>query len=589
MRHLFEDLSIILWGLLLAAGLLLWVAILADAQPSCSHWASPGGSATSSQCTDAAPCRIMTWLNNSAFTIPGATLCLKSGIYTGSESMISIPESFAGTSEKPITIRALDPGKVTIDGQDSNRPINTKGSYGVIQGVNAIRGDNENVMVRGNHWLIKDLMTWNVGSNGDTNIHMSGSDNTVEDCGSFGPARKSIAAGAAGGDRNTVRRCWARWEANEHPTSNPSNTYEIGYGQNGVTFENTIATWNTKGRVTEPEGLGEILSTKNSKWLGSIFYLTKNDSYAPSVLMFGTTDAGSHAQQGNFNPTSNLLFKHILAYIDPQHSKFGSMRAFYFAEGTDPGHPPGTGNVLSDLTSIAGGSNSFSSSFPTSRVQHGTSIAAAIGSGKSMWTDSYAGPGICKRYLKGQLTNQGLWPWPSDKRISDALAQAGYPAMSVTATMEQLFGPIPEQCRSSGPGTGPGPAPGVPVPPTAVQASVDGSSVLVEWTDTQGAVATGYTLERKVPPGPYAQITDAPGPEARSYVDRSPVRGQTNCYVVYARGAAGPSGFSQEACAEVPIEGGPPGSGDGIPLSCEGSLEAGGRISMTCHPTVGRR
>ena len=150
------------------------------------------------------------------------------GIYTGSESMISIPESFAGTVEKPITIRALDPGKVTLDGQDSNRPINTKGSYGVIQGVNAIRGDNENVMIRGHHWLIKDLMTWNVGSNGDTNIHLSGNDNTVEDCGSWGAARKSIAAGAAGGDRNTVRRCWARWEANGHMTSNPTNTFEGG-------------------------------------------------------------------------------------------------------------------------------------------------------------------------------------------------------------------------------------------------------------------------------------------------------------------------------------------------------------------------
>ena len=179
--------------------------------------------------------------------------------------------------------------------------------------------------------------------------------------------------------------------------------------------------------MTEPEGLGELFSTKNSKWLGSIFYLKASDSYAPSVLMFGTTDAGSHAQQGDFNPTSNLLFKHILAYIDPQHSKFGSMKAFLFAEGTDPGHPPGTGNVLSDLTSIAGSSNQFSSSFPTSRVQHGTSIAAAIGAGKSMWTDSYAGPGICKRYVKGQLTGQGLWPFPADKRISDALAQSAIP------------------------------------------------------------------------------------------------------------------------------------------------------------------
>ena len=99
----------------------------------------------------------MTWLNSAAYRQPGKVLCLKDGTYTGSDSMISIPDGFAGTAENPITIRAINPGKVTIDGQDSLRPINTKGSYGVIQGVNAIRGDNENVMVRGDHWLIKDL------------------------------------------------------------------------------------------------------------------------------------------------------------------------------------------------------------------------------------------------------------------------------------------------------------------------------------------------------------------------------------------------------------------------------------------------
>ena len=32
----------------------------------------------------------------------------------------------------------------------------------------------------------------------------------------------------------------------------------------------------------------------------------------------------------------------------------------------------------------------------------------------------------------------------------------------------------------------------MPVPPTAVQTTVQGTSVLVSWTDTQGAVATGY-------------------------------------------------------------------------------------------------
>lgn len=462
MAHIWKK---FMYGCALGAALLIPSSALAQ-QAACTKYASNNGSGGA--CTNEAPCKISAFLNNASLRVPGAVLCLKDGVYTGGDSMIAIPDGFNGTSEKPITIRALNPGKVTIDGQDSSRPINTRGSWGVIQGVNAARGDNENVMIRGTHWLIKDLVTWNVGSNGDTNIHLSGTDNTVEDCGSFGPARKSIAAGAAGGNRNTVRRCWARWEANLHMSSNPTNTYEGGYGQDGFTFENTIATWNTQGRVTEPEGLGELFSSKNSKWLGSIFYLRASDSYAPSVLVFGTTDAGSHSQQGHFNPTSNLIFKHILAYIDPGHSKFSSMKAFLFAEGTDPGHPPGTNNTLTDLTSIAGSSNAFSSSFPVGRVQWGKTIATAIGAGKSMWLDSYAGPGICKRYVNGQLTTQGLWPFPMNQRIKDALVQAGYPAVDVTGTMEQLFGAIPEQCRTEGTIPIPPEPSGVPVPPTNV-------------------------------------------------------------------------------------------------------------------------
>ena len=112
--------------------------------------------------------------------------------------MINVPETFAGTAEQPITIRAVNPGKVLIDGQDSLRPINTYGRYGIIAGVNAARGDNQNVQIRGDHWLIRDLMTWNVGAGGDSNINMSGHDNTVEDCGSWGIARKSHRGGLGG-------------------------------------------------------------------------------------------------------------------------------------------------------------------------------------------------------------------------------------------------------------------------------------------------------------------------------------------------------------------------------------------------------
>jgi hypothetical protein len=58
-------------------------------------------------------------------------------------------------------------------------------------------------------------------------------------------------------------------------------------------------------------------------------------------------------------------------------------------------------------------------------------------------------PGICKRYVGGQLTNDPLWPWPMDARIREARALSGMPALTVTAEIEKLLGPIPAACRLS--------------------------------------------------------------------------------------------------------------------------------------------
>ena len=97
-------------------------------------------------------------------------LCLRDGVYTGEQSMLSVPASFAGTADNPITIRAGTPGKVTLDGQDSRRPIHTRGTWGVLQGVNATRGDNFNVFVDGTDWLMQDLVSWDVGVKTDHNL-----------------------------------------------------------------------------------------------------------------------------------------------------------------------------------------------------------------------------------------------------------------------------------------------------------------------------------------------------------------------------------------------------------------------------------
>ena len=176
-----------------------------------------------------------------------------------------------------------------------------------------------------------------------------------------------------------------------------------------------------------------------------------------------------------------------------------------------------------------------------------------------------------------------------ESRIKDALSAARMPTREVSKHVAETFGEPPPQCiGGSDPGPGPGPSPSVPVPPTNVQAVLQGASVLVHWTDTVNTAATGYTVERKVGTGGYAELSAAPGPEARTYLDRTPVAGAQNCYVVYTRGAAGPSGFSAEACVAVPGTVTPPDAGH-VPLACEGAIGAQGSISMVCNPQTRRR
>jgi hypothetical protein len=72
---------------------------------------------------------------------------------------------------------------------------------------------------------------------------------------------------------------------------------------------------------------------------------------------------------------------------------------------------------------------------------------------------------VCKKYVNGKLTNEPLWPWPMNQRIINAMRQAGKAPVDVTKTMEQIFGPIPSDCRGgvSTPSSGAGSPPDTPV------------------------------------------------------------------------------------------------------------------------------
>ena len=84
----------------------------ASAQSTCDYYASPNG--TGNGLTPSTPFQISRFWSLAA---PGKTLCLLDGIYTGSSSMIEPPDNLSGVAGRPITIKALNDGKVTINGQ----------------------------------------------------------------------------------------------------------------------------------------------------------------------------------------------------------------------------------------------------------------------------------------------------------------------------------------------------------------------------------------------------------------------------------------------------------------------------------------
>lgn len=402
----------------------------ANAQGACTHYASPAG--VGNGLSQSSPFQIG---NFWGVAQPGNTLCLLDGTYTNGNSMINPPPSVTGAAGNPITLQALNEGRVLIKGNRDLRPVDLQGSYIAVRGINAEDGNAGAIVMRGSHGTVQRSVAW---CNNDCGvvIDIGGSDNLLEDCAAFGgPARKIIAVGARGGNGpNTVRRCWARFEVYGGGSGSPTNNFEMGYDQNNVTFENILATRNVVGPASSPEAPISVFSTLKSKLLGSIAYLSGNENFEPNVLAAIWDTGGSHAGQ---TITSNMLVKDFVGVVSPAHPRFKGIAAFNI------GANAGSGNIANNLVGISGiGGSCWGSAWSCTNVKSLSSIA-----GHNVWQEVR---GVCKRYVNGQLTNEPLWPWAMNQRIKDALVQSGRQAVDITATMESLLGTIPSECKGSG-------------------------------------------------------------------------------------------------------------------------------------------
>ncbi|UCG56338.1 MAG: hypothetical protein JSU70_15915 [Phycisphaerales bacterium] len=261
----------------------------------------------------------------------GDTLVLLDGRYTGPRSMICAGYSVSvnGTADSPITIRALNDGRVTIDGELLYQPVFISGaegnfkSYFVIQGINACNSSGAVI------WLgcckdctVRRVCAWN--ANPYKNNHVYRLYRTfrclVEDCASWGLGRKqvSIYGGGPGqvnyGADNILRRFWCRWEGTRYQ-GNHSENISFQYRAQGSLLENVVCTHDARESIDYP-----------LRWdFSSYFYSDAAMDFIRNTRLFGCV---GYALNSNYVRTRHIFrvggpdvvdttLRDCLTYVEP--------------------------------------------------------------------------------------------------------------------------------------------------------------------------------------------------------------------------------------------------------------------------------
>ncbi|MGH7825600.1 MAG: hypothetical protein ACREQ7_10560 [Candidatus Binatia bacterium] len=417
---------------------------------ACHYYASPFGGGNGSS-----PLRPFKVAQFWSVAGPGKILCLLDGMYTGDDSMIDPPHDLSGAPGRPIAVRSLTEGKVTINGQGARIPVLlNRNSYFVLEGFNAHSSKSGVVRLnRADHNVVRRVAAWDAADGNSAIVSVSNSEYVLfEDLAAWGIGRKVFQA-SQGGNHVTCRRCWGRWEGSHF--MGPKLTYSLAYNNYDMTIENSIGTWSgekmqesyflrcndwrayarcgrymTDYAVDQPEAVfGVDAMTKGSKAarsriLGSIAYVTAKDRFEGHSLFWVTNlDA--------------IEYRNNAAFVDPVHEGKRPF-ALYGMKGGGA-----EALVARNLTAIGARPSLVHSSWRTSRVleRRSTDKAGNIFAGTQ-------GARICKRYKDAILTDEPLWPWPMNDRIIAAMIESGRAPIDVTKTIEAIFGSIPSQCRS---------------------------------------------------------------------------------------------------------------------------------------------
>ncbi|GBD98091.1 hypothetical protein BMS3Abin07_00099 [bacterium BMS3Abin07] len=401
---------------------------------------------------------------------PGDTLYIKDGTYYQ-----SLAVTVSGTTGNPITIKALNDGGVTIDGQNVRIPCKITGvdaanyiSYINLEGMICKNSSTNAVHINyTDHINIKRVSAYSTESTAtDVLFSITHSDYIfLEDCVAFGPGKKMFTMYET--TYVTARRLWGMWQS----YTSTGDVFNL-YGASHTIMENCIAT-----RSNTATGYSKGIMITNNPWngdyyasynllYGNIVYnitgngwgmadysaqpITVDNTFDNNVIIgdisgdkpYGFLQKGDKSLTLNHMTIVNAANNAFLSAEDAAYTKnpgFGigttlKNSSIFSILSTGTGfhvnndihflYFTNTYNNLYGMASNYGGLASAGTgeiyvnpSYDIATYGNGAYLmvpSALKGKGES---GSDIGAEILYRYVDGVLTSTHLWPWPMEARI----------------------------------------------------------------------------------------------------------------------------------------------------------------------------
>jgi hypothetical protein len=397
---------------------------------------------------------------------PGDTLILLDGVYYQSLR----PNKRNG---EPITVRAKNDGKATIDGEFIRTPVALRSylpsDYYVIEGIVARNGSisplpQAVIRIEGSHNILRRVSAYDAHTDHNTaviSLGGSASYNLIEDCVAAGTARKMINLFKT--NNNTIRRCfayWQEWDGRDFcgVTWPYGENIQIYHGKDNI-IENSIAIGPIpKVSISIQANSSNAIAIGN-KVLGSIA-INAGMNFDGSVKQWGNvrpqptdcdgmTDFNWPNRRSGFSlhgqgEVRDNLFQDIFAWgnaglglvqgLSGQYSNNQVIRATIFNNGLDNPEGPWPGKYGGIDTDVLQSALDKFAKVEDSYIEKIFVEWTGYPSGeRNMTSMNGEGARLTHRYVDGVLTNIPLWPWPMEERIQAELG------ISVTEMMTSLI------------------------------------------------------------------------------------------------------------------------------------------------------